>query len=114
MDTIMILCIFLSLHNPKLVVEIGKYFENCENVIIVLGAQKNHLYEMDLLGTQNVCFVQEIEFFNWKINDFLMLSFLLQLAKTFFNLMSHIAKDQTLQYILTMLDDVLQVNKSRV
>lgn len=33
-----------------------------------------------------------------------------QFAKTFFNLMSHIAKDQTLQYILTMLDDVLQVN----
>lgn len=36
--------------------------------------------------------------------------FHLQFAKTFFNLMSHIAKDQTLQYILTMLDDVLQVN----
>lgn len=37
-----------------------------------------------------------------------------QFAKTFFNLMSHIAKDQTLQYILTMLDDVLQEDKSRV
>jgi len=32
-----------------------------------------------------------------------------QFAKTFFNLMTHIAKDQTLQYILTILDDVLQV-----
>ncbi|XP_052763299.1 V-type proton ATPase subunit H-like [Mya arenaria] len=38
----------------------------------------------------------------------------MQFAKTFFNLMSHIAKDQTLQYILTMLDDVLQEDKSRV
>ncbi|KAJ8321852.1 hypothetical protein KUTeg_000323 [Tegillarca granosa] len=38
----------------------------------------------------------------------------LQFAKTFFNLMSHIAKDQTLQYILTILDDVLQEDKSRV
>lgn len=37
-----------------------------------------------------------------------------QFAKTFFNLMSHIAKDQTLQYILTMLDDVLQEDKTRV
>ena len=36
--------------------------------------------------------------------------FFFQFAKTFFNLMSHIAKDQTLQYILTMLDDVLQVS----
>lgn len=38
----------------------------------------------------------------------------MQFAKTFFNLMSHIAKDQTLQYILTMLDDVLQEDKTRV
>ncbi|XP_052234612.1 V-type proton ATPase subunit H-like [Dreissena polymorpha] len=37
-----------------------------------------------------------------------------QFAKTFFNVMSHIAKDQTLQYILTMLDDSLQEDKSRV
>lgn len=37
-----------------------------------------------------------------------------QFARTFFNLMSQIAKDQTLQYILTMLDDVLQEDKSRV
>ncbi|KAL5013791.1 hypothetical protein ScPMuIL_008061 [Solemya velum] len=38
----------------------------------------------------------------------------MQFAKTFFNLMSHIAKDQTLQYILTMVDDVLQEKKIRV
>ncbi|XP_060563453.1 V-type proton ATPase subunit H-like [Ruditapes philippinarum] len=38
----------------------------------------------------------------------------MQFAKTFFNLMSHIAKDQTLQYILTMLDDMLQEDKTRV
>ncbi|KAL4218423.1 V-type proton ATPase subunit H [Mactra antiquata] len=38
----------------------------------------------------------------------------MQFAKTFFNLMSHVAKDQTLQYILTMLDDALQEDKGRV
>jgi len=42
-----------------------------------------------------------------------MFTFFFQYAKTFFNLMSHIAKDQTLQYILTMLDDSLQVRELR-
>jgi len=36
-----------------------------------------------------------------------------QCAKTFLNLMGHISKDQTVQYILTMIDDMLQ-DKSRV
>lgn len=35
-------------------------------------------------------------------------------AKTFVSLMGHISKDQTVQYILTMLDDILQEDKSRV
>ena len=33
-----------------------------------------------------------------------------QLAKTFLNLLNQISKDQTIQYLLTLLDDVLQVN----
>lgn len=37
-----------------------------------------------------------------------------QCAKTFLTLMGHIAKDQTIQYILTMLDDLLQEDHSRV
>ena len=37
-----------------------------------------------------------------------------QLAKTFFNLLSHISKDATIQYLLTLLDDLLQEDKSRV
>ena len=32
-----------------------------------------------------------------------------QLAKTFLNLLSHISKDTTIQYVLTLLDDILQV-----
>lgn len=32
-----------------------------------------------------------------------------QAAKTFLNLVGHISKDQTIQYILTMIDDMLQV-----
>ena len=33
----------------------------------------------------------------------------IQCAKTFLKLMGQIAKDQTIQYILTMVDDMLQV-----
>lgn len=33
----------------------------------------------------------------------------LQCAKTFLSLLGHVSKDQTLQYILTMIDDMLQV-----
>jgi V-type H+-transporting ATPase subunit H len=35
-------------------------------------------------------------------------------AKMFLTMMAHMAKDQTLQYILTMIDDLLQEDKSRV
>jgi V-type H+-transporting ATPase subunit H len=37
-----------------------------------------------------------------------------QLAKTFMNLLSQISKDATIQYLLTLLDDLLQEDKSRV
>ncbi|CAH1772858.1 unnamed protein product [Owenia fusiformis] len=37
-----------------------------------------------------------------------------QCVKTFLNLIYHISKDQTVQYILTMIDDMLQEDKSRV
>lgn len=33
-----------------------------------------------------------------------------QSAKTFLNLLSHVSKDQTIQYILVMIDDLLQVS----
>merc|ERR1719492_679982 len=37
-----------------------------------------------------------------------------QLPKTFMNLLSQISKDATIQYLLTLLDDLLQEDKSRV
>lgn len=37
-----------------------------------------------------------------------------QCAKTFINLMTHISKEQTVQYILTMVDDMLQEKHQRV
>ena len=38
----------------------------------------------------------------------------LQLAQTFYNLLSQISKDTTMQYLLTLLDDILQEDKTRV
>lgn len=35
--------------------------------------------------------------------------FFFKCAKTFLNLMAHISKEQTVQYILTLIDDTLQV-----
>lgn len=32
-----------------------------------------------------------------------------QCAKTFLNLLEHVSKDQTIQYVLVMIDDMLQV-----
>ncbi|XP_037024405.1 V-type proton ATPase subunit H isoform X1 [Bradysia coprophila] len=37
-----------------------------------------------------------------------------QCAKTFLNLLSHVSKDQTIQYILVMIDDLLQEDRSRI
>lgn len=37
-----------------------------------------------------------------------------QCAKTFTNLLGHISKDQTIQYILTVIDDMLQEDRTRV
>lgn len=34
-----------------------------------------------------------------------------QCAKTFLNLLGHVSKDQTIQYILIMIDDMLQVSE---
>jgi len=38
----------------------------------------------------------------------------LQSAKTFYSLLGHISKDQTIQYLLTLVDDFLQEKKNRV
>jgi len=38
----------------------------------------------------------------------------MQVAKTFHNLLGHISKDQTIQYLLTLVDDFLQEDKNRV
>lgn len=44
------------------------------------------------------------------MSEFVYICFVFaQCAKTFLNLMAHISKEQTVQYILTLIDDTLQV-----
>uniref|UniRef100_T1JCY2 ATPase V1 complex subunit H C-terminal domain-containing protein n=1 Tax=Strigamia maritima TaxID=126957 RepID=T1JCY2_STRMM len=46
--------------------------------------------------------------------EIILRDYRLQCAKTFMNLLGHISKDQTIQYILTLIDDMLQEDKCRV
>ncbi len=46
------------------------------------------------------------------VSEFVYIYFVFaQCAKTFLNLMAHISKEQTVQYILTLIDDTLQVRQ---
>lgn len=44
------------------------------------------------------------------VSEIVFILFFAQCAKTFLNLMAHISKEQTVQYILTLIDDTLQVH----
>ena len=46
--------------------------------------------------------------------DALLTSHRYQVARTFMNLLGHISKDQTIQYILTIVDDILSVSSVHV
>lgn len=46
-----------------------------------------------------------------KAKETLLQEYRAQCAKTFLNLLGHVSKDQTIQYILIMIDDMLQVVK---
>lgn len=45
-----------------------------------------------------------------QMRDKLLTSHRYQVARTFMNLLGHISKDQTIQYILTLVDDILSVS----
>lgn len=49
-----------------------------------------------------------------KARDEILATQVNQCSKTFLSLLGHISKDQTLQYILIMIDDMLQVNVLKV
>lgn len=84
--------------------EFIKKFEvaNSEEKQVILTNEGHQVYGSARLKTHMCCIV-------WGSHYFYFILFPLQCAKTFLNLMAHISKEQTVQYILTLIDDTLQV-----
>lgn len=67
-----------------------------------------------MISQEDYLFVSKFDQANMDVKKRMLQENPLQFAKTFINLMNHIAKDQTLQYVLTVVDDVLKEDKSYV
>ncbi|XP_063406931.1 V-type proton ATPase subunit H-like isoform X3 [Mytilus trossulus] len=67
-----------------------------------------------MISHEDFQFISKFDNANSEVKNAILMDNPQQFAKTMFSLMNRIAKDQTLQYILTMLDDVLQDDKGRV
>lgn len=65
-----------------------------------------------MIGDDDYRFITEFQNSDGSKRDSLLHDQRAQCAKTFLSLLEHISKDQTVQYILTILDDMLQVCKT--
>ena len=64
-----------------------------------------------MIGQDDFQFISRFDTQDAKSRDAVVKENPQQLAKTFLNLLSSISKETTIQYLLTLLDDILQVNK---
>lgn len=62
-----------------------------------------------MIGDDDYRFITEFLSSDGGKRDSLLQDQRTQCAKTFLSLLEHISKDQTVQYILTIMDDMLQV-----
>ena len=62
-----------------------------------------------MIGQDDYNFISRFDAQDPKTRDAVIKENQQQLAKTFLNLLSHISKETTIQYLLTLLDDILQV-----
>lgn len=67
-----------------------------------------------MISQEDYLFVSKFDQANMDVKKRMLQENPMEFAKTFINLMNHIAKDQTLQYVLTVVDDVLKEDKSYV
>ena len=65
-----------------------------------------------MIGQDDFQFISRFDTQDPKSRDAVVKENPQQLAKTFLNLLSSISKETTIQYLLTLLDDILQVNKN--
>ena len=62
-----------------------------------------------MIGQDDYNFISRFDTQDPKTRDAVIKENPQQLAKTFLHLLSHISKEATIQYLLTLLDDILQV-----
>ena len=67
-----------------------------------------------MIGQDDFQFISRFDTQDLKSRDAVIKENPQQLAKTFLNLLSHISKETTIQYLLTLLDDILQVIKHQL
>lgn len=70
--------------------------------------------QSQMIGQEDYNFISRFDGVDARNREALVKENPMQLPKTFFHLLNQISKDQTIQYLLTLLDDVLQEDKSRV
>uniref|UniRef100_A0A3B5MY05 V-type proton ATPase subunit H n=1 Tax=Xiphophorus couchianus TaxID=32473 RepID=A0A3B5MY05_9TELE len=70
--------------------------------------------QSQMISTEDCEFIKKFEKANSEEKQVILTKEGHQCAKTFLNLMAHISKEQTVQYILTLIDDTLQENHQRV
>ncbi|KAM9789103.1 V-type proton ATPase subunit H isoform 2-T2 [Neosynchiropus ocellatus] len=70
--------------------------------------------QSQMISAEDCEFIKKFEFASSDEKQLILSKEGHQCAKTFLNLMAHISKEQTVQYILTLIDDTLQENHQRV
>ncbi|XP_037132479.1 V-type proton ATPase subunit H isoform X2 [Syngnathus acus] len=70
--------------------------------------------QSQMISAEDCEFIKKFEVANSEEKQVILTNEGHQCAKTFLNLMAHISKEQTVQYILTLTDDTLQENHQRV
>ncbi|KAM3604706.1 uncharacterized protein V6R79_015118 [Siganus canaliculatus] len=70
--------------------------------------------QSQMISAEDCEFIKKFEVANSEEKQIILTNEGHQCAKTFLNLMAHISKEQTVQYILTLIDDTLQENHQRV
>ncbi|CAN9502677.1 unnamed protein product [Ophioblennius macclurei] len=70
--------------------------------------------QSQMISAEDCEFIKKFEVANSEDKQAILTKEGHQCAKTFLNLMAHISKEQTVQYILTLIDDTLQENHQRV
>jgi len=74
----------------------------------------NSYLQSQMIDKEDFDFISNFDGANAETRQNLIQQNPMQLPKTFLNLLNQISKDATIQYLLTLLDDLLQEDKSRV